>query len=287
MNGDSDQQIWHHRTRSLSDTEKTLDALMKNIEDMLSEDLPTSHRRHSSNDSAMGESECITSPCQHHAHNDIMYNAPSIYNSVDSAISNHSSSNNFSSCEAVSYTAGDPPPSESTSTYTLNTPHVRMYSEPSVQSDSPLPSHSSLTGVNSPKFVPKMSPYYRGSLPVLTPDIENIISNRRSSSPLAFIRKIRKSSSTNSGKGFWSKKKPRHLRKSSPMGSLDDKMPEYQLQRSPILGRKLGWEPVNGTNTIESPAEMSSVLEVISDETIKGLTPRFHFVIQPVSEILI
>ncbi len=288
MIDNSDEQVWRHqRTRSLSDTEKTLDALMKSINDMLSEDLPSSHRRHSSNDSAMGESECITSPCQHHIHNDIAYHVPSMYNSVDSAISNHSSSNHFSSCEGVSYTTADPPSSESTSTYTLNTPHIRMYSEPSVQSDSPQPSQTSPMRVNSPKFTPKTSPYYCGSLPVLTPDIDSIISHsRRSSSPLNLIRKIRKSSSTNSGKGFWSKK--RHLNKSNPMGSLEGKMPEYHLQRSPLLGRKFDWEPVSNTNiTSSSPTDRPSVLEVLTDETIKELVPRFHFVIQPLTEVLI
>lgn len=285
---DSNDSVWHQRTRSLSDTEKSLNLLMQNINDMLSEDLPTTHRRHSSNDSAMGESECITSPCQHHAHLNTTAYHNNMYNSVDSAISNQSSSHQFSSSEGVAFSTIDPPPIEPNynSNYVPFPAHSRMVSEMSVQSESPLPSRCSPMRVNSPKFVPKNNPYYRGSLPVLAPDQESI-SSRRSSSPFHFVRKLRKSSSTNSGKGFWSKK--RLLTKGTPKGSLDSKMPEYPLQRSPLLGRKFEWEPRNkDLNTqVDGAVDNDIELEMLSEDSIKDLSPRFHYVIQPASEVLI
>ena len=245
---------------------------MKNIEHMLSEDLPSvnGHTHHSSDDSAMGESECITSPCQHHTLNNGTYHAPSLYNSVDSAISNHSSQQ-FSSCEGVAYTQVDPPTHHSPVSA-----HIRMCSEMSVQSESPLPSLSS--PVPSPKFVPRVSPFYRGSLPVLTP-VDNH-GNRSSSSPFRFMRKLRKSSSTNSGKGLWSRR--RRITKTTPRGSVDNNMPEYHLQRSPLLGRKFEW----GRDQKAGPDKLQE-LEVLTDETLQGIEPRFHYVIQPASEVLI
>lgn len=287
----SDDSVWHQRTRSLSDTEKTLNLLMQNINDMLSEDLPTTHRRHSSNDSAMGESECITSPCQHHAHHNTAPYHNNMYNSVDSAISNQSSLHQFSSSESGAFTTVDPSSFvEPHNNYVPFPAHSRMVSEMSVQSESPLPSRSSPMRVNSPKFIPKNTPYYRGSLPVLAPDQESISSRRSSMSPFSFVRKLRKSSSTNSGKGFWSKK--RLLNKSTPKGSLDSKMPEYPLQRSPLLGRKFGWEPKSKTQDAQvdgaSAAENDDVvLEMLSEDSVRELSPRFHYVIQPASEVLI
>ena len=165
--------VWHQRSRSLSDNdEQILDSLMKSIEDMLKEDFPSSHRRHSSNDSAMGESECVTSPCQH-PHNDSSSHDPSMYNSVDSAISNHSSRRSSSSCEGVSFTINDLPTLSATGSNTTVQSaipaHVRMSSEASILSESPAPSFSNPQIDSYPKFIPEASPYYRGSLPVLTP----------------------------------------------------------------------------------------------------------------------
>ena len=281
--------VWHQRSRSLSDNdEQILDSLMKSIEDMLKEDFPSSHRRHSSNDSAMGESECVTSPCQH-PHNDSSSHDPSMYNSVDSAISNHSSRRSSSSCEGVSFTINDLPTLSATGSNTTVQSaipaHVRMSSEASILSESPAPSFSNPQIDSYPKFIPEASPYYRSSLPVLTPS--GILNDdKRSSSSLSFIRRLRKSSSTNSGKGFWSKK--RRLNKSK--GSLDEKMPEYPLQRSPILGRRFGWEDnqrVDSASQIVSQIPVEEPLEVLTTQSMKELAPRFHYVIQPSSEVLI
>ena len=268
-----DIDVSFRRTRSCSD-EHTLNVLMKNIEDMLNEDSPISHKRHSSNDSAMGESECVTSPCQNtDTDTGNSYHDPSMYNSVDSAISNHSS-HRFSLNEALNHEwMGD---FDSSFTYVPFPVHLRMSSGISVQSDSTAPtcSLSSPTRGHSPKFIPKTSPHYRGSLPVLTSHaVHGTDMFTRRGSPFSFMRHLRKSRSANSGKG-WRKNQSKFL------GSFDDNIPTYSLQRSPILSRHpLGHELWRSVD--------SSQKDMVTTETLKDISPRFHYVIQPSTEVLI
>jgi hypothetical protein len=88
-----DDHLWaNRRSHSFNQDEEALDNVMKDLEEMMRDGVTMSHRRHFSNDSAMGESECVTSPFQV---TEVVVSAEpnhisSLYNSVDSAISNNS-----------------------------------------------------------------------------------------------------------------------------------------------------------------------------------------------------
>lgn len=280
------------RSHSLHDTEQSLDDVMKDLQDMLSEGL-IMNRRHSSNDSAMGESECVTSPLQNPPVDSTHKTTPScIYNSVDSAISNHShqrssSSSSNEGCAQV----GEWLDELDSAFMTLPPTHVHTSSGISVHSESP--GLASPLRVNSPKLGKGnlISSELAGSLPVLNPtgtsngnpSINSL--SRRSSSPFSLSKKFRKSNNSvhSSQDSFTvrngSKKDMRSLgltsgsKKKKYIGSLDDNMPVFDIQRSPILGRKV--EVVKATPT------------PVPTTIFGDIKPRFHFVIQPSTEVLI
>ncbi|XP_019850856.1 PREDICTED: rho GTPase-activating protein 6-like [Amphimedon queenslandica] len=278
------------RSHSYQETERSLDNVMKDLEEMLSEGLGVSYRRHSSNDSAMGESECVTSPLQNGQTQDSAdhhLDDPHMYNSVDSALSNHSPHHSTSSeegCARIEWVEEvDSPFISFPNTPSLSL-HAHMSSGISVHSESPGPIASPYR-VNSPKLGKVgtlMVSELAGSLPVLAPlAIESLSQStthsslsRTSSSPFSSSKKLRKSTaSINSQDSRGSKK---DLRKKKKTG-LDEKMPSFDLQRSPILGRR-EVKPVAAS----SPASGGS-----GGETLHDITPRFHFNIQTSTEVLI
>lgn len=93
-----DQRFMWRRSRSLSDTEKTLDEAIKNLERYMNEEFTldkSRHRHYSSNDSAMGESEAVLSPLVHSEPSTLSRNRQ-VFTSMDSAFSNNSSQTNSS-----------------------------------------------------------------------------------------------------------------------------------------------------------------------------------------------
>ena len=93
-----DPGMWH-RSRSLSDTQRTLDEAIRNLEQYMNEELTLDnrHERYSSNDSAMGESETVLSPPQSACSEpSTLSRNRQVFDSMDSAFSNTSSQTNSS-----------------------------------------------------------------------------------------------------------------------------------------------------------------------------------------------
>lgn len=294
------------RCHSFQETERSLDNVMKDLEEMLSEGLGMGYSRHSSNDSAMGESECVTSPLQggparDPAHLHLDSDTHIMYNSVDSALSNHSPHHSTSSeegCARIEWAEEiDSPFISFPATPSLSI-HAHMSSGISVHSESPGPSLSSPYRVNSPKLDKSslLTSELAGSLPVLAPGVSESLSqstthsslSRASSSPFSSSRKLRKSnvsinSQDSSSKG--SKKDLSRGKRKKHAGSLDDKMPSFDLQRSPILGRREFKAPES--SSVSSPISGGSGSTNASNEIFHDISPRFHFNIQTSTEVLI
>ena len=275
--GTSNYNSWHRSHSFNNDAERSLDDVMKNLEELLSEGLSMNHRRHFSNDSAMGESESITSPLQNPERKS-SEDHPSMYNSVDSAISNHSPHHSSSSEADSSHLEWL---DEMDSAFITIPAHTHTSSGISTHSESPAPSLASPLRVNSPKLLTKgklVSNDYTGSLPVLSPlDRSGYISfSRRSSSPFILSKKLRKSIRSVGSHELRDSKKEKKF-----AGSLDNNMPIFDLERSPILGRRNQPNP-DSTNSDCSTNKPSPITEVLTD-----LSPRFHFVVQPATEVLI
>ena len=285
------------RSRSFSDTERSLEQVMKDLEDMLIEgedDRPNifdNHKRHLSNDSAVGESECVSSPLTHSncAQPSSAFDCThEVSNSVDSAFSNNSShTNSVSSTEAVNTridtTLESPVPYSTTSATPYASSslplHARMSSGVSIQSDNL--GSSSLVQVSSPKLPHKAmlaNPIY-SSMPILDPDSLKPRHYRYSpSSYLTFWK-------TNSA-GRESSRQAKKKRKISGGNSVEN-MPDFNPRRSPILRNS----PVD-----TSELECKSVVQKtptgsLSSESAPSLsanvTPRFHYKIDPSTEVLI
>lgn len=93
-----DWYMWR-RSRSLSDTQRTLDEAIRNLEQYMDEELTLEnrHERYSSNDSAMGESEAVLSPPPSASSEpSTLSRNRQAFDSMDSAFSNNSSPTNSS-----------------------------------------------------------------------------------------------------------------------------------------------------------------------------------------------
>jgi hypothetical protein len=299
-----DDHLWaNRRSHSFNQDEEALDNVMKDLEEMMRDGVTMSHRRHFSNDSAMGESECVTSPFQV---TEVVVSAEpnhisSLYNSVDSAISNNSPHHSPQhSIDDGDQAWGVVPVDDNlhqddeddteeqtrrewiddvNDTFESYTTHNHTSSCISdAHSDSPTsPQH---IHARSSKGLIKAHFDHAGSLPVLDNASLSSFSNR-SSSPFSLSkRKILKScQSITSNDSSGSKKKRDRMKKNRYVSSLDDDMPSYNPRRSPILSsRSKLSSPTDEPNTISAPA---------TAEALKEITPRFHFILQPATEVLI
>ena len=278
------------RSRSYSDTERSLEQVMKDLESMLTEDDHSyeNHQRHLSNDSAVGESECVSSPLVHShcaqpsSSSSACECSHEVSNSVDSAFSNNSShTNSVSSNEAVNSNVEvglDSPTPYASSSLPL---HARMSSGVSIQSDgmgSPC-----LIQVSSPKLPHKatlINAKY-SSMPALEDPVLNPLSHRHTPSPFSVYQKFRKSSSA----GRESHGKKRRKRSGS---SVEDNMPEYNPRRSPILTHS----PVEATDAEQPSMETTPTGSLCNDSaplspTSANISHRFHYIVDPSTELLI
>ena len=278
------------RSRSYSDTERSLEQVMKDLEMMLMEDdshLYQNHQRHLSNDSAVGESECVSSPLIHshcvQPSSSACECSHEVSNSVDSAFSNNSShTNSVSSTEAVNNNVGimvNSPTPYASSSLPL---HVRMSSGVSVQSDSM--DSPGIIQVSSPKLPHKATLVNQkySSLPALDPGEDpthHPLGHRYSPSPFVVSRKFRKSSSA----GKDSKK-----RRKRSGGSVENSMPEYNPRRSPILTHS----PVDLPEPERTSIETTPTGSLCNDSaplspTSTNIVQRFHYTVDPSTELLI
>jgi hypothetical protein len=234
-----EQEFLWQRTHSLSDTQKALDAAIKDLEeDLASLNLP---RRYSSNDSAMGGSEAVVSPMQL----DSTYSEPStlcrkrqVHDSVDSAFSNYSSPTNSS--EGVHHT--DVLSVGSDMAVPCN--HIRMSSEASNTSAaaSPVPRQDSPEpwAVETSKVSSPLSKVAALSLPVLDGAVEDVSateerhhgaltlpSQKKQLDSSKYSKKNKHRTQTLPPKGV-------SLNSSKVVGSIGT----YAYQRSPILSTK-------------------------------------------------
>ena len=266
---------------------------MKDLQEELSEGLHEElsvDSQDSSNDSAMGESECLTSPLQQVERNG---SAPfaqckDVAASLDSAFSTHSHN---SSSEGVNFNNMDSLVPRGL--YSAPCPaHMRASSGISALSDSPAEVASPVR-VCSPRMMHKnrrSNPEY-SSMPVLTPEIEMLRSgsvDQRPTSPLSLLSLLRKTSSGGAVHSGSHRKGRREHKRSLDLatGSIEN-MPEYSLQRSPILGRsgiaRTGTDPLQGVPTLSS----QSSSQVLSPNAFKNIEPRFNFTLDPSTECLI
>lgn len=241
-----EQEFLWQRTHSLTDTQRELDAAIRDLEEYVAEDLNSLNlkRRYSSNDSAMGGSEALVSPMQL----DMTCSEPStlcrkrqVHDSVDSAFSNYSSPTNSS--EGVHHT--DILSVGSDMAVPCN--HIRMSSEASNASAtaSPVPRQDSPepwaieTKVSSP-----LSKVEASSLPVLDGLKKPAESEKAHHSALTLpsqgrLQQQETSQDVNSTHSKKSKHKSQTL---TPKGVNSSKvvssMGTYKYQRSPILSPK-------------------------------------------------
>lgn len=242
-----EQEFLWQRNHSLSDTQKELDAAIRDLE-FVAEDLADFNlqRRYSSNDSAMGGSEAVVSPMQL----DSTCSEPStlcrkrqVHDSVDSAFSNYSSPTNSS--EGVHHT--DILSVGSDMAVPCN--HIRMSSEasntsatasPVPRQDSPEPWAVEINQVSSP-----LSKVAASSLPVLdTGSSENFVEPGRMQQHGSLTlpshgKQQQKPSQETSRHSKKSKHKtqtlpPKGVNSSKVVGSIGT----YKYQRSPILSPK-------------------------------------------------
>ena len=273
---------------------------MKDLENMLidGEDRQTfdNHKRHLSNDSAVGESECVSSPLTHShcvqpsSSSSAFDCTHEVSNSVDSAFSNNSShTNSVSSTEAVNTRIEatlESPVLYSSTTTSSSTPyassslplHARMSSGVSIQSDGL--GSTSLVQVSSPKLPHKAmlaNPIY-SSMPILDPESLKPIPYRYSpSSYLSFWK-------TNSA-GRESSRQAKKKRKISGGNSVEN-MPDFNPRRSPILRNS----PVQISEPECKSVEKTPTGSLSSESApalSANLTQRFHYKIDPSTEVLI
>ena len=285
---------WQRSHSFNMESERLLDDAMKNLEEMLSEGLTMSnHRRHSSNDSAMGESECVTSPCQNPEVIEVIASSsanddPSMYNSVDSAISNHSphhSSSEEGGAHIEWLEEVDP------SHFEAFPMHTHTFSGISAHSESP--TLASPLRVHSPKGLVKSNlsnTEYSGSLPVLNPVDNTSLSSfsHRSSSPFSLTKKAltnARSIGSHSDLPRPSRKGHRN-KKRKKQGSIDDNMPSYDPERSPIL-RRISIGKPNSTAPTDYPSSAPPTTNMATTTALSDISPRFHYIIQSSSEVLI
>ena len=276
------RNTWCHG-RSYSDTERSLDMIVKDLENMLCEDMhghqssiDDMHGHQSSTDSAIGESECISSPLQQA--DPVGYT--NRYNSMDSAISNHSSHHSLSETDnsCVDIDTIDCP-------FNSGPAHLRMSSGISIHSESP--------GLSNTSPTRRLSNGRYGTLEATSslPDVARTDLRQRSTSPMSF----RKSNSTisfgssNSKSSRSSKsgkfKKPQSQRKKKYLnGSLDNFMPLYDPHRSPILNHKVGKDRCIDVIAVHA---VPSSNKPIDTDAYKNITPRFHYVLDKKTEVLI
>lgn len=292
----TDSHLGVVRSRSYSDTERSLEQVMKDLEMMLmdnSTEVYDSHQRHLSNDSAVGESEEITSPLQHSrcAKPSCSSNGESTHevsNSVDSAFSNNSShTSSVSSTEAVNgHDVRLPsPPHYASASLPL---HTRMSSGVSIQSDSLSPSSNSIIFAHSPKLPHKtaLTSSKYSSLPVLDPQSDttrNPLAYRQSPSPFSLSHKFRKSSSAGKEK----KNKRKRSSGSGGSGSVEDMMPEYNPRRSPILMQHSLREAAELSHNTPNQTLSNDHTPMSSFSTSANIDHRFHFKVDPSTEVLI
>ena len=286
---------FYSRNRSFSDVERSLEQAMKDLQEELSHGLDeelSGDSQDSSNDSAMGESECLTSPLQQVERNGSVpfTQYKDVAASLDSAFSTHShnSSNegvNFNNVESVVPRGSYSTPCSA---------HMRASSGISALSDSPAEVASPIR-VRSPRMMRKncrSNPEY-SSMPVLTPEIEMLRSgsmDQRPTSPLSLLSLLRKTSSSGVVHGSSHRKSRREAKRSLDLATTSiENMPEYSLQRSPILGRagiaRTGTDPLQGVPTLSSQSATS--FQVLSPNAFKNVEPRFNFSLDPSTECLI
>lgn len=235
-----DWYMWR-RSRSLSDTQRTLDEAIRNLEQYMDEELTfdNRHERYSSNDSAMGESEAVLSPPPSASSepSTLCRNRP-VFDSMDSAFSNNSSPTNSSDGVNVFEPVHN---------------HTRMSSGISgisgvsgVSSVSPIPGSDSPELADSPQLGRK-GPLC-SSLPTistLSPDVHYLPPRPPPSST--------KSTRTNPGKPK-SKKKPEKIRKGKQSPVTTSRT--YFPNQSPILNSKdVSFESVTPLDTDHTPTE--------------------------------
>lgn len=255
---DEDRYAWR-RSRSLSDTQKTLDEAIRNLEQYLNEELTLDRDGHySSNDSAMGESETVLSPVQARSEPSTLSRNRHVYTSVDSAFSNNSSPTNssegggtFHSTDLLSFG------SDSAFAHTRMSSNVSGTSGLSRHSVSPMPGSDSPELTTSPYLVRKghLSNPETVSLPALSSEQNGILTSRpahvhpfrhRSVSPV----KGKPSGQTKSGRtghvsnGIADRKKKLKLR--------DLPSCTYSPRRSPILSSKERLFSEPALNTLDS-----------------------------------
>lgn len=268
---------------------------MKDLESMLTEGENgyENHERHLSNDSAVGDSECVSSPLtQSHSAQPSSADdcAREVSNSVDSAFSNNSShTNSVSSSEAINthieiltdstpYTPGTSSTPYASSSLPL---HARMSSGVSMQSDNA--GSTNIIQAVSPKLPHKAMLVNAkfSSMPILDPELDS-----RSATPQRH--------STSSFRSFWKSSSAgrdssrlgigRRRKRSGP-GSVEDMMPEYNPRRSPILRNS----PVRICEPEHNSIETTPTGSLNNDSTSASFLSenRFHYKIDPSTEVLI
>ncbi len=258
---DEDRYAWR-RSRSLSDTQKTLDEAIRNLEQYMNDELTLDrHGHYSSNDSAMGESEAVLSPLQARSEPSTLCRNRRVYTSVDSAFSNNSSPTNsseggvtFHSTDLLSYG------SDSAFAHTRMSSNVSGASGLSRHSVSPTPGSNSPELTASPCLGRKGPPCNPDtvSLSALSPEQDGIPTSRtdmptpvlpqrhRSVSPVkdhsaksSVLRgKSSKSNHRTSGKMKWK------------VAGLPPRVGTYSPRRSPILNSKIHFPSEPALNTL-------------------------------------
>lgn len=166
-NSTLEQRYLWRRSRSLSDTQKTLDEAIKNLELYLDEELnptPNRQRHYSSNDSAMDESEAVLSPLTTNSEPSTLSRHRQVFTSMDSAFSNNSPSPTNSS-EGVHSSGFISMTSDSPFVHTRMSSGVSALSAPGTYT---VNSSSPTAGSNSPE--PAASPRLGRKGPLSSPD---------------------------------------------------------------------------------------------------------------------
>ena len=287
-NSTLEQRYLWRRSRSLSDTQKTLDEAIKNLESYLDEELTPNRQRHySSNDSAMDESEAVLSPLTTNSEPSTLSRHRQVFTSMDSAFSNNSpsptnSSEGVNSSGFISMTSDSPfihtrmssgvSALSAPSTYTVNS------SSPTAGSDSPEPAASPRLGRKGPlcspdavSLPPTVSPE-RDVANATEREGSNLVlplgcrSHETSPAPSSGAEEKAESGSKSASSGKPKKRwKLRHVPSVSSSGT-------YSQQRSPILNSK------NFVSHSESQLDTIS-----SDHTPTESTSNIHFSISGLS----
>lgn len=239
-----EQEFLWQRTHSLSDTQKELDAAIRDLEEYVAEDMLANlnlKRRYSSNDSAMGGSEAVVSPMQL----DATYSEPStlcrkrqVHDSVDSAFSNYSSPTNSS--EGVHHT--DILSVGSDMAVPCN--HIRMSSEASNTSPVPRQDSPEPWAIETSKMSSPLSKVAASSLPLLDGLEKPAEPEREHHSALTLPSQGRQQQQAPSQEtGSRHAKKSKHKAQTLPPKGVNSSkvvrsMGTYSHHRSPILSPK-------------------------------------------------